>query len=221
MLIATILLTIVFFCFEHVYSKEIEFAGQFICKEIKRNFLFGYIMLIMITFPFNYLMVPGMNVLAILFGYLINDFIFSFVTFISLTLFWCVMSWLTYKKIFLSKLEEGFKKDKLFKILLYWSSKDQFKMTLLLRNLIIPLFYKNMFLILLETSFKNYILSAALIEGSHMVVYSMIGNHLREIKIYRNAKKNKEEYKDGVFWFKSIFTLIVISLNFYFVYKTY
>lgn len=175
----------------------------------------------MITFPFNYLMVPGMNVLAILFGYLINDFIFSFVTFISLTLFWCVMSWLTYKKIFLSKLEEGFKKDKLFKILLYWSSKDQFKMTLLLRNLIIPLFYKNMFLILLETSFKNYILSAALIEGSHMVVYSMIGNHLREIKIYRNAKKNKEEYKDGVFWFKSIFTLIVISLNFYFVYKTY
>lgn len=27
MVIATILLTIIFFCVEHVYSKEIEFAG--------------------------------------------------------------------------------------------------------------------------------------------------------------------------------------------------
>lgn len=81
-------------------------------------------MLLLITFPFNYLMVPGMNVIAILYSYLINDFLFSYLTIISLTLFWCTISWLTYKKVFLSKFEEGFKKDKLFKILSYWSSKD-------------------------------------------------------------------------------------------------
>ena len=61
-------------------------------------------------------------------------------------------------------------------------------MCLLLRNLIIPLFYKNMFLILLKTNFFYYIISAALVEGSHMIAYAMIGSHLREIKIYRKAK---------------------------------
>lgn len=63
-------------------------------------------------------------------------------------------------------------------------------MCLLLRNLIIPLFYKNSFLILLKTSFFNYMISAFLVEGSHMVAYTLIGNHLKEIKLYRKAKQN-------------------------------
>lgn len=78
-----------------------------------------------------------------------------------------------------------------------------------------------MFLIVLDTKFFNFIISAALVEGSHMIAYTMIGNHLKEIKKYRNAKSNNDEYKDWVFWFKTFFTLMVISLNIYFVYKTY
>ena len=121
MLIAGSLFAAVFVCFEHVYSKQIEFAGEFVCKELKKNFFLGYFILILVTFSFNYLMVPGMNVLAILFAYLVNDFIFAFMTVISLTLFWCIMSWLTYEKIFLKRFSEGFKKEKLFKVLQHWA----------------------------------------------------------------------------------------------------
>lgn len=66
-------------------------------------------------------------------------------------------------------------------------------MTILLRNLIIPLFYKNVFLILIETTFFNYIISAALVEGSHMFVYTLIGNHLREIEIYTKERTNYDQ----------------------------
>lgn len=66
-------------------------------------------------------MVPGMNVLAILFGYLTNDILFSFLIFVSLNLLWSTTSWLTYKKIFLNKFEKSFKEDKLFMVLQHWS----------------------------------------------------------------------------------------------------
>lgn len=74
-----------------------------------------------VTFAFNYLMVPGMNVLAILFAYLTNKFFFSLFIFISLTLFWCLASWLTYEKLFLKRFEKSFKKNNLFIVLEHWS----------------------------------------------------------------------------------------------------
>ena len=93
-------------------------------------------------------------------------------------------------------------------------------MALLLRNLVIPLFYKNMFLILLETNFFTYIVSAGLVEGCHMIAYSTIGSHLHEIRDYRKAKKNNELHESKTFWLKTIFTATIISINIYFIYKT-
>lgn len=55
-------------------------------------------------------------------------------------------------------------------------------MSFLLRQLIIPLFYKNMFLIILKTNFFNYIVSCILGDGVHCFTYVLIGVHIKKIK---------------------------------------
>lgn len=135
--------------------------------------------------PFVYFLMPGLNFVIILIAYFLNKFwVTFFVTYFTI-LFWISVSYFTYEKLFLRKFEKDFKKEKTYKVLKIWYKEGPFNMALLVRLLIIPLFYKNMFLLILKTSFRDYMLSAVLGDGLHVLGYALIGIHVKKIQMSR------------------------------------
>lgn len=67
---------------------------------MNENFIKGYILFLLILAPFNYLILPGMNIIMMVFSYFSEDIIYSFCMLFSVTLFWTIVSWFTYNKLF-------------------------------------------------------------------------------------------------------------------------
>ena len=118
--IMALIILIIFIVMEDKYTDKINYLTKHIVEVSKDNFALGYFLTLLCTLPFNYLMVPGMNLIVIVGAYFIESFWISFFFMLSVVLFWVLASWCTYDYIFVPYFKKSLKKDKIYKVLKIW-----------------------------------------------------------------------------------------------------
>jgi len=97
------------------------------------------------------------------------------------------------------------------------ASTEPIKTSILIKNLFIPAFYKNMFLIVLDVGGFSYTLSSLIVTPVHFFVVCLIGSNIKSLDTVDDLFNTKNYY---VFLVKISFIITMVILNIYFVYFT-
>lgn len=65
MIIVAILVAIFFVIMEENFGDYINYFAKKSCEVLEQNYIKGFLLILIFTFPFNYLMMPGMNIAVI------------------------------------------------------------------------------------------------------------------------------------------------------------
>ena len=119
-IILAIVVGLIFFLMEEKYADSVNGISKYVVEILKKNFFIGYLLVLLGTMPFNYFLIPGMNIVIIMTAYFVGTFWESFFVMLSAILFWVLMSWLTFEKLFVFRFKKGLKNDKIYKVLKIW-----------------------------------------------------------------------------------------------------
>lgn len=170
-----------FYAINHYFHSEIEYLNHVLVELIHKSPIKGIALVFLVMGPFNIFMIPGMNFLGIVFAYVMKDLWTSFAILTVGTFFWNAVSWYLFNYCFKEKLKQSFKEDYVFKILEIVAKNEPIKTSILIKNLFIPAFYKNMFLIVLEVGGMAYFLSSLIVGPVHFFVVALIGSNIQSL----------------------------------------
>ena len=77
----------------HYFHKEIESLNHYMVDLIHRSPIKGCLFVTLAMAPFNITVVPGMNFLAVVFAYVMQNLWASFLITTGATYFWAFVSW--------------------------------------------------------------------------------------------------------------------------------
>ncbi len=208
---------LIFYALNKYFHSEIESLNHYMVHLLHKSPIKGVLFVTAAMGPFNIFMIPGMNFLAVVFAYVMQNLWVSFFITTVATYFWNLVSWFLFSYCFKQKVRDSFKNDYIFKILEAVSRSEPIKTSILIKNLFIPAFYKNMFLVVLNVGGKAYFLSSLIVTPVHFYVVCLIGSNIKSLDTINDFANTKNIY---VFIVKVVFMSVMIFLNIYFVYFT-